>query len=228
MVVTQTISDSPDASAGQSAFIYDLTIENNGSGSVSVNPLYFTLISSSNSVYDTDECGACVSAVLAITLRPGQNTSGQLGFEIPDTQVPSELEFTNRMQGVREFVTSLPAPTSWVSSPEPSGQIKLTGPGSSEIVATCSVSNNTVYFYTGDVIAVKISLINLGQKSVTLTALNLTGPDAGFNLTSIGRPFPAIIPANGHAVSVYVYIASPPSSFTGEIELEGTTSQIVL
>jgi hypothetical protein len=224
--IARAISDSPEASAGSKAFIYDVSITNMGSGSYDVNPLYFTMITASNSVYDSTFFLAIRQSLSAVTLNQGQTTSGQIGFQIPNGQTPSKLEFNNQFESVDEFVTGIPQPTVWVSEPNCcSGQITLTGTDSGQLLATYSFSNNTEFFYTGDIITLKVGLNDFYSfGSVTLNTLTLASSDTGFILSSISPSLPITVTAGGSEVDVYVYIVAPSSSFTGAIDLNGTTN----
>jgi hypothetical protein len=228
ITVSKTISDSPEASAGETAYIYDVTVTNIGSGSYDVNPFYFSMITTSNYIYDTTALLAMRQYLSAVTLNQGQSTSGQVAFQFPNTQTPSGLEFNNQFEGVDELVAGLPQPTVWVSEPMVNlfgGSITLTGVDSLQLLATYSFNNNTFYYYTGDIITLKVALNDLNSSgSVTLNALTLASSDSGFTLSSISPSLPVTVTAGGGVVDVYVYIVAPASSFTGAISLNGTTN----
>ncbi len=60
--------------------------------------------------------------------------------------------------------------------------------------------------------------------SVTLKSLTLSSSDTGFTLSSISPSLPLTVTGGGGEVDVMVYIVAPASSFTGAIDLNGTTN----
>jgi len=161
----------------------------------------------------------------AVTLNPGQGTSGQIAFQIPSTQTISKLEYNNPFTNLDEIMTNLPQVTSWVSEPSFFGTITSTGINSSQLSATYTFDNKTNWYYSGDVIALKVSLNDFYfSGNITLNTLSLTTSDTGFTISSIDPPLPVMVRAGGGEVDVYVYIIDPASSFTGSIDFNGTTS----
>jgi hypothetical protein len=230
ITVNETISDSPEASAGGNAYIYDVTITNTGSGSYDVNPTYFTMVTSSNSRYDSTILRAMRQSLPEVTLNQGQSATGQIAFQLPKTQTPSRLEFVDQPESVDESLVGLPQPTVWVSEPEP-GRVTLSGTQSGDLSATYTFSNDTLFYYTGDVIALEVAVNNFQLSgSVALNSLALASSDTGFTLSSISPSLPVAITACCSDidvfvyVDVYVYIVAPASSFTGPIDLSGTTN----
>ncbi len=230
ITVSKTISDPPEASTGENAYIYDVALTNTGSVSYDVNPSYFTLVTASNSVYDSTSFLAIRQSLSAVTLNHGQCASGQIAFQIPNTQVPSRLEFKDQIKSVDEFVVGLPQPMVWVSEPV-RGRISLTGGESVGLSAAYTFSNSTLFYYTGDVIALEVALNDFHiSGSIALFTLTLPSSDTGFTLLSINPPLPAVVDACCSdvdlfpTVNVYIYIVAPSSTFTGAIDLVGTTN----
>ena len=225
ITVKETVSDGPEAAAGEDAYIYVLTLTNTGTRSYGVNSSFITLITSSAGVYDSAPfLQAMLHSLSAVTLIEGQSTSGQVAFQFPSTQTPSKLEFKNLAQGVDELVANLPVPSAWVSNIGlPSST--LTGPNSGFLSIGYSLGNDTFYYYTGEIITLHASISDLftkGPASVTLNTLALASSDTGFTLLSISPNLPLTVDAGGN-VTVIVDVLDDASSFAGQLVLNGTT-----
>jgi hypothetical protein len=201
-------------------YIYDLAFANNGQSSYSVNSLYFTIITASNSVYNTALALAIQQNLPAVTLSPGQKTSGQIAFQIPSSETPAKLEY-KIPYSIDEFVTNLPTPTSFVS--RPSIIINTNLQGTSDLTAFPSIQNMTYYFYTGQTIAITLALSDYFA-GTTVTVNSITTTTTGLSISQISPSLPVKISgnSNGNEVDVMVYMLAPPTSFSGTITLNVT------
>lgn len=226
ITVKETVSDGPEAAAGEDAYIYVLTLTNTGTRSYDVNSSFITLITSSAGVYDsTPFLQAMLHRLSAVTLSEGQSASGQVAFQFPSNHTPSRLEFKNQAQGVDELVANLPEPSAWVSNIGIPFST-LTGPNSGFLSIGYSSGNDTFYYYTGEIITLHASISDLfttGPATVTLNTLTLASSDSGFTLLSITPDLPLTVDAGGN-VTVVLNILDNSSNFTGQFVLNGTTN----
>lgn len=68
-----------------------VTIKNNGTDEVNINPLYFQLIDGDGFVYRA-ELASCDGQIDTTKLSPGTAIRGELGFEIPKGAKPASLK----------------------------------------------------------------------------------------------------------------------------------------
>jgi hypothetical protein len=226
IVISQTSSDPPEAQTGNSIFIYNVAFTNNGQSSYSVDELFFTMITVSNSVYNVAFVFAIQQNLPSVTLNPGQKTSGQIAFQIPSTETPAELEY-NVPDSIDEFVTNLPMPSSSVSEPNIEITTNVQGTtnayGSQDLSAFSSIQNNTFYFYTGQIIAIKVALTDV-DSGTTVTVNSIASNTTGLSLNQITPSLPVMVTGSGNEVDEMVYILAPPTSFSGTITIDVTGS----
>ena len=204
-------------------FIYDVTLADNGQSPYQVDFLYFTMITASNSVYDATVALAMQQNLPAVTLDPGQKTSGQVAFQFPSSETPAKLEY-KVPYSVDEFVTNLPTPTVAVSEPDFAITTNVQGTtnayGGQDLSASSSIQNRTFYFYTGQSIAIKVALTNY-DTGTTVTVNSIAVTTAGLSINQVSPSLPVTVTggSNGNEVDVVVYIPAPSASFSGTITL---------
>ena len=204
-------------------YIYDVTLADNGQSSYSVDLLYFTMVTASNSVYDATVALAFQHSLPVVTLNPGQKTSGQVAFQFPRSETPSKLEYKVPFS-VDEFITNLPTPTIAVSEPNFAITTNVQGTtnayGGQDLTAFSSIQNTTFYFYTGQAIAIKVALTNF-DTGTTVTVNSITVATAGLSISQISPSLPITVSgsSSGNETDVVVYIPAPPTSFSGTIAL---------
>jgi hypothetical protein len=228
ITVLKAISDPPEALAGGNAYIYDVTLTGNGAASYQATSTSFTLIVSTGVAYNSTLLKAMRQPLTAAALSHGQVAIGQVAFQVPGSQLPLELEFKDQADGIDEF-TSLPQPTAWVSEPT-IGNIVLTGSQSGELFASLSFANDTQFFYSGEVIALELTINGIHNTGeVAIKTLSLSGPDKTLSVSSIDPQLPLVVTVCCSDVDtfqyyyVYLYIFAPASSFVGAISVNGTT-----
>src|SRR5208282_2819971 len=161
--------------------------------------------------------------------QPGPEDTGQIAFLIPSSETPAELEY-NVPDSIEEFVTNLPTPSSAVSEPNPEiiANMKYTTDvtGFEVLEAFPSIQNNSLYFYSGQTIAIEVALTDV-VPGTTATVDSIASGTAGLIISQISPSLPATINgnSNGGEVDVMVYIFAPPTSFTCTITLNMTGSE---
>ena len=228
IAISQVISDPPDAQASSSVYIYDVTLTNNGQTSYPVNDFYFTMISASNTVYNPTFVGAIQQSLPSLELAQGQKATGQVAFQIPASETPAKLEYHIPFS-INEFVTNLPTPNGAVSEPNLVINANVQGAvdayGVPELMASPSILNNTFYFYTGQIIAIKVAFTNFFT-GTTATVNSIASNTTGLSISQTSPSLPVMVvgSGNGVEVDVIVYMVAPATSFTGTITLDVTAS----
>jgi len=89
-----------------------------------------------------------------------------------------------------------------------------------------SIQNNSLYFYSGQTIAIEVALTDV-VPGTTATVDSIASGTAGLIISQISPSLPATINgnSNGGEVDVMVYIFAPPTSFTCTITLNMTGSE---
>jgi len=200
-----------------------MAISDGGQSPYSVDESFFTMITASNSVYDTAAAQAIQQSLPTITLDPGQNTSGQIAFQVPNSETPAVLEY-KIPHSIDEFVTGLPTPGGAVSEPnfEVNANVQGTAKQSSlqDLTASASIMNTTSYFYTGQTIAIIVGLTNFNT-GTTATVNSIASATTGISILQISAPLPVKISGSvsGNEYDIIVYMLAPPTSFSGTISL---------
>jgi hypothetical protein len=238
ITVSKTIFDGPEATPGYSAYIFDVSIENIGSGSYSINEFGFNVITNSNNVYSLYILNAIRLPLSTLTLSTSEGTSGQISFLIPSDQTPSKLEYDVPDEiGVSVIVPNIPQPSVWVSKVS-SVVVTLAGPNSNQIDSYGGIKNSSStfygcnyqcnYYYTGDIIYIQLESAYNNYPpivNVSVTAITVAKSDYELPLASISPSLPLPVTASGgYGVLCNVYLRAPSSTFSGDIYLNVTTS----
>lgn len=225
IVISQAITDPPDAQASSSVYIYDVTLTNNGQTSYLIDEFYFSLISASNTVYNPTIALAIQQSLPSLSLAQGQKATGQIAFQIPNTETPAKLEYHIPLS-INEFVTNLPTPSSAVSEPNLEINTNVEGStnafGVQDLNAFATIENQTLYFYTGQVIAIQVQLSAFTGSTVSVNSI--TCNTTGLSISQIAPSLPIMVNGNnnGNGVDVTVYLVAPATSFSGMIMLNVT------
>lgn len=221
--VIDTVVDVPDASQGNTLYIYNVSLtDNSKSNQYYVDTLYFTLITNTNSKYSASLFTPVGSELSAVSLSQGQNTAGDVAFQIPNGQKPSTLDYKavsspiacQSCSGISETISKLPAPSVWVSMIDLSSTPAVTG--TSNLLADITLQNSsTSEFLTGQIISVQMSLTNVGQNSITVSSITLS--NHGFKVSSISPSLPVTVSPTGSGTNVVVNIVAPSSSYNGAL-----------
>ena len=211
-----TVDRTTDAPTGSSFYIFDVTLTGNDSVSHPVNGSYFTLVGTSTSVYEASADAAVRVALPDVTLAKGQRATGQLAFQIPNSDQPSELEYQAPAQGVKVTVSKLPPPSRWVFSITAAKATWNASPiNTNYLVAAVIENESSGLYYSTDTISVKVELTPYNQHET----VNKTVPDlavtaaavsnAGFSIASISPQLPVTVTGNGNEVDFVVSISLP-------------------
>lgn len=223
ITVSAAISDPPEAHAGNSLYIYSVALRDNTNVPINVNSSKFDLITASKNVYDTTLINATQQDLGPIALNPGESTSGQIAFQFPSSQTPSELEY-NISDSIHEMVTHLPSPSQNVSELTAHVETIVGGVtktyGLEDLTSNAAIQNGSLFFYSGQTIAIKVALYN-SSPGTTVSVVSITTTTPGIKIMGISPALPVAVAntANGNETVVMVYAAAPATSFSGTIAL---------
>jgi hypothetical protein len=230
IAVSKTISDQPEAQKGDSVYIYDVSIEDTGQDSYPVNQSLFTMVSVSGADYSTVSVSAIQMSLPSHSMiAPGQVTSGQIAFQFSSSQTPAELEYV--VPGaLNETVRNLPSPSAFVSEPNPWVEVNVNYAvdvtGYQDLYTYQYIQNNTLFFYTGQVIAIVVPLadVNIGS---TVTVYSVVSATPGLSVVRMSLSFPISVvgTSGGIQTDLIVDVLAPPTSFTGAITLNLTANE---
>ena len=222
IVLGSVIDDQPDATQGNTIFVYNLTItDNSQSKQYSISPSEFQLVTSTNSVYNSGTIlyWGDSDGLSSVTLSPGLNTKGNIAFEFPLNQAPSYLMLN--ISGSTYKITDLPSPDKWVS----------------EFNYTAGLSYNNNYdistyssmpgflppdeYLNGQLVPFTISFSNLGNANITVNSITVS--NSGLQIYSISPSLPISVYSDYYSYlgpsSLYfhVNITAPQSCFIGTV-----------
>jgi hypothetical protein len=206
-------------------YIYNFTVVDQSVTNLNVNTFDLQLVGSSNTVYHSSGAGAsqifAIDIFQPVTLNPQQQAKGQVAFPVPRTDAPSKLEF---LSGSIDVPVKVPAPSanvSWISQ----FNTNVTGSASNDVgLQSFTPENFTAaaslgYYYSGDVIALKLSFGYFpsysGNSTFQLTSI---GDSAGFKVVGISPALPVGVGSSG--TDVMVYLLTPDRSFNGTLNID--------
>jgi hypothetical protein len=218
----QATTDPLDSQPGDSIYIYGLNITDTGQGPYPVNESFFTITGSSNSTFHATSVPAIQQSLASTVLDPGQETGGQIAFQIPTGQTPLELRYSIR-GSVTETIGSLPAPVGAVSELN-SITINIqyaSDPEGFEILSAHPfIPNDTGYFYPGQIIPVVVAFTDTVDGTWAMVN-GITSGAAAFSIEQISPPLPLVF--NGYSAGInydeLVCMYAPQTSFAGNILL---------
>jgi len=222
--VTQTALDPPEASTGHVVYIYSIVIVDTDATNHHINPINFELLSSSKTIYQSSTVMAMRQALQSVTLSTNQRASGQIAFQIVNGDTPSQLEYNYSLESVNVIVTNLPVPSSQVSlinfgfatvvgnqCIQPNEPRCMSHVNAQIYVENSSSPASAGYFYTGDVIYLKLTVTNLNSAPINITSI--TDSDSGFQIVGITPRLPVTLDSSEFDITVY--ITAPSVSFSG-------------
>jgi hypothetical protein len=207
---------------GSSYYYIEVDVGYSGGDRWLVHPFNFQVISNTGAVYPVTYSLNAANELKTVTLRNGQHVMGELAFQLISGQVPVTLEYV--APGF-QIQVQVPPVSSWVSRVTLVDTV-VRGPNEtlSFILVFGIVQNNTIYFRTGDTIAVKLAITYspFGQPG-SLRLISVTNSD-GFSILKIQPALPASITGNGQELDVVVYLSAPATTYSGDLHLTLTFS----
>jgi hypothetical protein len=203
---------------------YLLTVDASysGDGSWDVYPFNFQLVSNSSSVYPPVITLSEKTPLSDVTLSNGQHDVGQVAFNLPNGEVPSKLEYLSKFPSIK-VETIIPQVSSWVSTVS-FAEVSVRANGL-PVFATGSIQNIGPY-YTGEVVAVKVTVTYSGFSGVSPSSISVTtiSDSDGFTISKIEPSLPLTVNLNGQEVDIVVSLVAPPFSYSGNLHLVVTVS----
>jgi len=224
--ITQATSDPLNAQPGDSVYIYGLNITDSGQSSYPVNESFFTMTTTSNTVFPVVSVPAIQRSLASTTLEPRQVTVGQIAFQIPAAQIPVQLQYS--IPGsVNETIENIPSPVGAVSEPNPSIITNIqyySDLGFEVLNAYPYIPNDTGYFYPGQIIPVVVAFTDTVDGTNEMVN-SITSGTTTFSITQITPSLPLLILGYSAGINYYelVCINAPQTSFTGNIVLNINT-----
>jgi hypothetical protein len=205
----------PTYSSNQLAYIYDFTIADNSVQGLEVGFFDFQLVGTSTSVYKAVTSLDYVYPG-SVTLNAGQRVEDQISFLLPRTDAPASLEYISGSVDVSD--SNLPAPSANVS-------YILNFNGNLTGSAVRNVSVNLIqpenfsgvtaegYYYSGDVVAVNISLgfsLEYSGNGSDIYHVNSITDTSGFQILSSSPSLPVSFGSSGVYMTVYLLVPATP------------------
>jgi hypothetical protein len=225
--VNNVIEDKVSAPQDHTTYIYDIDMLNNDNLRHSNSLGYFQLVTNTNSAYSTTVALSIRQPLQIVDLAPAQHDRGQIAFEIPNSEVPSKLEYINRVESIDTSVDNLPNPSTSVSSLIAS-EVNVEGDSSLPVSALAFDQCSCLYHYSGEPITIKISLnyngiSGINPESVRITSI--TNGDPGFQITNISPSLPITLDLNSRSVDVLVTLSSPSYSYHDDLHFNVNISK---
>ena len=219
IVVSSITDDQPDASHGNTIYVYNLTItDNSQSKQYSISPVDFELVTNASSVYNSETLfyWGDANELSSVTISPGLNTKGNVAFEFPSDQTPAYI--TYNITGSIDKIANLPPVSSWVSEISLNGNVTVNGVAN--LTASVAVDESIFggEYVTGQAIPIEITIANDEFTNVTVTSISVTS--SGFKILNESLS----VPFNIHYAIflpwykyVYMNVTAPSYCFQGAI-----------
>ena len=201
---------------GNTWYIYDLDFHNEATISQTVYPSNLKLVTNTGSVYNSAISLANRQPLQSVEVAPNQHNRGQVAFNIPDAETPTELLYRDLRSTLsastnvpEEYVSTVLFAT---ASIEPDNKLP--------IFASASFVNNTsgIIRYTDEVIQVKIKILTyptFNQTSLVVQSIGVKQPY--FHITNISPDVPLTI-ARGDNAEILLDVIMAKSSYSGNLD----------
>jgi len=214
-----TIATSPEVDG----YIIDVDATYSGSGTWQVDPQDFEVVSNASAVYDLspgNDILGMTTPLSSVILVGGQQAVGQLAFQMPPGQSPSELEYLNQTDKISASTHEMPQTLTY-DCQGPSVQVSVT---SSSPLGSNANGGSTGYYISGEQMAVDVTAsLYITQPGAAVTAL--TTSSSGISITGINPPLPAALSSpggGGQTASLTVTISTPSDECVPTIDLQVT------
>ena len=212
--------DQVDAPTGYSDYLLTVNASYIGSESWQLDTSNFHLTTNELSVYNSSTVSGEKNSLTNIMLMSGQHVTGQITFAVLNGQKPTKLQYYTDPSAVVVETDNIPETSSWVSL-VPAAIVNYDNPTTSNLTVMASILNSTQYFYSTDVIIVKMTIsyqqLNNGPSSVLVKSI--TEQDPGFTMLSTNPSVPIAILGNNQQVTITLTILPPHSSYSGGIHI---------
>jgi Domain of unknown function (DUF4352) len=145
--------DNVDSANGQAYYLVDVNASNSGLDIWRLNPAYFSLSSNNSATYEPSQNYSETSVLQNSTIGPEQQTSGEVVFQLPATQSPSKLTYSDPTNGVQAQTSFIPAVSATATKFDPSVHFVLTGaPWAPHVETWAAITNQTsgLAFFGGE------------------------------------------------------------------------------
>gem|GEM_PF-5647565 len=212
--------DQVDSPTGYSDYLLTVNASYMGGESWQLGTSDFHLTTNELSVYNATTVSGEKHPLTNITLMNGQHVTGQITFAVLNGQKPTKLQYYTDPSAVVAETNNIPETSSWVSL-VPAAIVNYDNPTTSNLTVMASILNSTQYFYSSDVIIVKMTIsyrqLNSGPSSVVVKSI--TEQDPGFTMLSTNPSVPIAILGNNQQVTITLTILPPHSSYSGGIHI---------
>ena len=212
--------DQVDAPTGYSDYIFTVNASYLGNVSWQLDSSNFHLTTNELSIYNATAVSGEKNPLTNTALVSGQHVSGQITFVVLNGQKPTKLQYYTDPSVVVAEADNIPETSSWVSL-VPAAIVNFDNPTTSNLTVMASILNSTQYFYSSDVISVKMTIsyqqLNNGPSSVVVKSI--TEQDPGFIMMSTDPSVPIVILGNNQQVAITLTIRPPNSSYSGGIHI---------
>jgi len=212
--------DQVDAPTGYSDYLLTVNASYVGNVSWQLDSSNFHLITNELSVYNATSVSGENNPLTNIVLMSGQHVSGQITFAVLNGQKPTKLQYYTDPSVVVAETDNIPETSSWVSL-VPAAIVNYDNPTTSNLTVMASILNSTQYFYSSDVIIVKmtISYQQLNNAPSSVVVKSITEQDPGFTIMSTDPSVPIVILGNNQQVTITLTILPPRLSYSGGIHI---------
>jgi len=212
--------DQIDAPTGFSDYLLLINASYLGNGGWDLDVSHFHLTTNELSVYNATSVTAERNPLSDMTLANGQHVSGQVTFTVLNGQRPTKLEYYTDPSMIVAETENIPETSSWISL-VPAVIVNYDNPTTSNLTVMATIANSTQYFYSNDLILVRITIsyLQLNNSPDSIVVKSITEQDPGFTISSTNPQVPIVIQGNNQQVTVSLIILPPHSSYSGGIHV---------
>ena len=218
-------------SAQVNGYILNVDASYSGSGTWTVNPSDFELVSASSTVYTvlSNIIVGMTAPMSEVDLANGQQAVGQLAFQLPAGQTPSKLEYLDQSANINVSSQGMPQTLSYVcQSPSVYVGASASSVSGSSAQLKYGIYPSSGYYFSGGQITLPIvaSLDAFAGTQTNTEVTSITTNSSGVEVTQVQPALPAMLNSGGYLQStpLNVTISTPSSMCVQEVNLQVTIS----
>ncbi|MGI0092273.1 MAG: hypothetical protein ACREBS_11250 [Nitrososphaerales archaeon] len=209
--------------ANETDYTYFISVHYSAeNGSWILDPNGFTMVTTNREILYAQPVPGESRILRNMTLTPGEETIGQVAFELPNGTIPMSIEYNDSRASIYTGTEQIPPVTSWLSYIQGFGVSFVSSNGqrasglAGEAFSANLINPGEPGFYTGNEIPVTVTLTGTGQL-IEIDSINASG---GFQVASVSP----IVPTTLESSKIFdLVLIAPASSYTGWVNFTVVT-----
>lgn len=227
-----------ELTSGTNGYILNVDAYYSGLGTWNVDPSVFELVSDTSAVYGVANVEGLNDWLPDVVLANGQHAVGQLAFQLPSGQTPSQLEYLNQTANINASTNGIPQVSSYVcDSPNVQVSNSPSSVSGSNVYLPFDIYAINSYYLTGDSIDVNITAsyspeyYTPNPQSMEIASIST---NSSVSLTSVQPSLPTALVSEGsggliqlQSQTLSIEVATPQEACIRNLDLMATVVPVV-